>query len=229
MLNNAFECLNKAGLEIKLSKCFSFKEQIHYLGHLVSGTSILPLTDKIEALIKLKPPTNIKEVRHFLGLTGYYRKVICIYLDIACPLNCLACMSQPFIWTPDCQSSFNMLHSRLANTPIVQLPDPNKPYLLFMNASKFCYSGILTQASTDESNKALIKLLTDKDLLKSIQSQMQNLQLYSIACTVAYISGSFTEVNADDLQLERNILVFYVNQNMFLLFTKFRFINMFRP
>ena len=36
-----------------------FKEQIHYLGHLVSGTSILPLADKIEALMKLKPPTII--------------------------------------------------------------------------------------------------------------------------------------------------------------------------
>ena len=79
-----------------------FKEQINYLGHLVSGASILPLTDKIEVLMKLKLPTNIKEVRHFLSLTGYYRKFICNYSDIAHPLNCLTHMSQPFIWTPDC-------------------------------------------------------------------------------------------------------------------------------
>ena len=44
---------------------FIFKKQIHYLGHLVSGTSILLLTDRINALMKLKLPTNIKEVRHF--------------------------------------------------------------------------------------------------------------------------------------------------------------------
>ena len=154
MLNNAFECICKAGLKIKLSKCSFFKEQIHYLGDLLSGTSILPLTDKIEALMKLKPPTNSKEVRHFLGLTGYYRKFICNYSDIAHPLNCLICKSQPFIWTPDCQSSFDMLCSRLANTPIVQLPDPNKPYVWFTDANQFCYSGMLTQASTDEPNKA---------------------------------------------------------------------------
>ena len=53
------ETLLIARLKIKLSKCLFFKEQIHYLGHLVSGTSILPLADKIEALMKLKPPTNI--------------------------------------------------------------------------------------------------------------------------------------------------------------------------
>ena len=118
----------KLAFKIKLSKCSFFKEQIHYLGHLVNSTSILPLTDKIEAVKKLKPPNNIKEVRHVLSLTGYYRKFICNYLDIAYPLYCLTCKSQLFIWIPDCQSSFNMLCSRLATTPIVQAPDPNKPY-----------------------------------------------------------------------------------------------------
>ena len=48
-----------------------------------------------------------------------------------------------------------------------------------MDASKFCYSGVLTQASTDTSNEALIKLLTDKEWLKSGKSQMQNPQLKS--------------------------------------------------
>ena len=81
MLNNAFECLHKASLKIMLI----FKEQIHHLGHLRSGVSILSLTDNIEALMKLKPPTNIKEVRHFLGLTSYYGKFICNYSDITTP------------------------------------------------------------------------------------------------------------------------------------------------
>ena len=65
---------------------------------------------------------------------------------------------------------------------------------MFMDVSKFCYSGMLTQASTDESNEALIKLLTDNDPFKSVKSQTQDLQLKSIVVNpVAYISGSFTE------------------------------------
>ena len=63
MLDKSFTCLLKSRIKIKLSKCSFFKEQIHHLGHLVCGTSILPLADKIEALMKLKPPKNIKEVR----------------------------------------------------------------------------------------------------------------------------------------------------------------------
>ena len=85
MISNAFEYLQKVSLKIKLSKCSFFKDQIHYLCHLVSGNAILSLTNKIEALMKLKTPTNIKEVRHFLGLTGYSRKFICNYSDITHP------------------------------------------------------------------------------------------------------------------------------------------------
>ena len=81
-MEKAFKCLMKAKLKIILTKFSFFKEQIHYLGHLVSGTSILPHANKIEALMKLKPLTNIKEVRHFLGLTGYYWKSISNYADI---------------------------------------------------------------------------------------------------------------------------------------------------
>ena len=124
MLDNASKHLLKTRLKIKMNKCSLFKKQIHYLGHLVSGTSILPFVDKTEGLMKLKSPTNVKEVRHFLGLTGYYHKCNCNYTDIVYPLNCLTHKAQPFIWTPECQASLNMLQLRLTNTPIVQLPDP---------------------------------------------------------------------------------------------------------
>ena len=128
ILDNAFKCLLKARLKIKLSKCSFFKEQIHYLGHLVSGMSILPLANKIEALMKLWPPTTVKDVIHFLRLKGYYLKFICNYTDIAFALNCLTHKAQPFMWTLECQASFSMLWSRLTNTLNVQLPDPNKPF-----------------------------------------------------------------------------------------------------
>ena len=78
--------------------------------------------------------------------------------------------------------------------PIVHLPDPNKSYLLFTDASKYFYSGMLTQASMDESNEVILKLLTDKDPLNRVESQTQDLKLNSnLVHPVAYISGSFNE------------------------------------
>ena len=78
------------------------------------------------------------------------------------PLNCLTHKAKPFIWTLECQASYDILCSRLTYTPRVQLPNPNKPYLLFTDMSKFCYAGVLTQASTDDSNEAFFKILTSE-------------------------------------------------------------------
>ena len=61
--------------------------------------------------MKLKPATNIKEVRHFLSLKDYYQKFICNYADISHPLNCLVHKYQSFIWCPECQSSLDMFCS----------------------------------------------------------------------------------------------------------------------
>ena len=201
MLDNAFKHLLKAGFKIKLRKCAFFKEQIHYLDHLVSGTSILPPADKIEALMKLKPATNVKEVRQFLGLTGYYWIFICIYADIADTLNSLTHVkAQTSVWTPECQAGFNTLCLRLTNTAIVQLPDPNKPYLLFTDANKFYYSGVLTQASTADSNKAP---------LTSIESQTQDLQLSSnIIHPEAYILVTSVRASVEGPWLQKNASVY---------------------
>ena len=74
---------------------------------------------------------------------------------------------------------------------------------------KFSYSGMLTQASTDESNEAFIKLLTDKNPVKSVESQTQGFQLKSnVVHPVAYILGSSIESHTDGLQLLRNVLAF---------------------
>ena len=179
-----------------------FKEQIHYFGNLVSGMSILPLADKIEALMKIKPPTKVKEVRHFLGLTGYHCKFICNYADIAYPINCLTHKAQPFIWIPEYQASFNMLHLRLTNTPIVQLPDPNKPYLLFTYTNKFCYSGVLTQASTVDCNEAHMKLLTNNTPFTS-----DTLHDPPLVQTGDDIKLSFKKTSPTDIpQLEENLM-----------------------
>ena len=63
---------------------------------------------------------------------------------------------------------------------IVQSLDPYNLYLLFTDAGKFCYSDVLNPASTNESNKALIKLLTNKDPLKSVKSQTEDLPPKSV-------------------------------------------------
>ena len=87
----------------------------------------------------------------------------------------------------------------------MQLPDPNKPYLLFTDTSKFCYSGVFTQTSTEDSNEALFRILTSEDPLKTMESQTQDLQLESkLVHPVAFISVSFSQSQCRCLQFQKS-------------------------
>ena len=70
-----FEKLKSANLSMKKSKCSFFSKEIQYLGHILSATGIRALPAKTHAIQHMQPPTTPKQVRVFLGLVGYYRKI----------------------------------------------------------------------------------------------------------------------------------------------------------
>ena len=90
-------------------------------------------------------PTTPKEVKQFLGLVGYYRKFIPRFADIARPMTNLTKQDVSFEWTLQCQASFEMLKDALITSPILKYPDPNKPYTLFTDTSKYAWACVLTQ------------------------------------------------------------------------------------
>ena len=90
-------------------------------------------------------PQNQKEVKQFLGLIGYYRKFVLRFADISRVLNKLTRKDEEFKWTPECDKCFNMLKDYLQQAPILRYPDPEARYVLYTDASKYAYAGVLTQ------------------------------------------------------------------------------------
>ena len=86
-LEEVFCQLRKAELKMKQSKCDFFKSEIHYLGHLISADGISPLPDKLATIKNMPAPKDVKEIKQFLGLTGYYRKFVPRFADISRPLT----------------------------------------------------------------------------------------------------------------------------------------------
>ena len=66
--------LKSAQLKLKKSKCSFFKRELYYLGHLLTTEGFKPQIEKVKAIHEMRPPTNPKGVREFLGMVGYYRK-----------------------------------------------------------------------------------------------------------------------------------------------------------
>ena len=132
-LEMIFQRLREVDLKLKMEKCSFIKKHIQYLGHIVSGDGIKPVPEKLSSIQQMPCPYTPKE-----GIVGYYRKFIPQYADIARPLNALTRKDTEFEWTDICQKLFDLLKAMVSEEPILVYPDPLKPYVLFMDASK-CY------------------------------------------------------------------------------------------
>ena len=78
-----FECMRQAELKLTKWKCNFPKAHVQYLGHYMSGQGLESIPEKLESLQQMPAPTDLTEVRKFLGFVGYYRKFIPKYSDIA--------------------------------------------------------------------------------------------------------------------------------------------------
>ena len=90
----------------------------------------------------------VKEIKQFLGLTGYYRKFVPRFADISRSLMRLTKKETIFNWTPKCQKSFDLLKSYLCGEPILKYADTSKPYTLYTDTSKNSWTGVLAQSHT---------------------------------------------------------------------------------
>ena len=154
-----FERLRSTNLKLKEVKCNFLKKHIQYLGHFVSGEGITPLPEKLDSIQKMLPHKTPKEVKQFLGLIGYYRRFVPRFSDLARPLNALIRKNVEFEWTPVCQESFDLLKASLMMEPILMNPNPNLPYALFTDASKYAWTCVLTQEKTHTFEEKETKIL----------------------------------------------------------------------
>ena len=117
------------------------------------------MPEKLACIKDMPPPRTPKEVKQFLGLIGYYQKFVPRFSDLTRPLNVLTRKVVPFEWTPICQESFELLKTSLMTEPILTYPDPNHPYVLFTDASKYAWACVLTQEKTHQIEGKEVKIL----------------------------------------------------------------------
>lgn len=90
-------------------------------------------------------PRTVKEVQQFLGFANYYRRFIKGFAEIAKPLHKLTERNTLFLWTSECQTSFDILRDRLSAPPILSYPDFSKPFILDTDASNEGIGAVLSQ------------------------------------------------------------------------------------
>ena len=144
-LSQVFYCLRNAGLKINPQKCSLFKDQVIFLGHVVSARDIATDPSKLESVTNWPTPKNVKQVRGFIGLCSYYRKYIKSFADIARPLHQLTEVNRKFEWTETCKKAFNTLKTVLTSAPILSYPTEDDLFILDTDASNEGMGSVLSQ------------------------------------------------------------------------------------
>nr|XP_054770418.1 uncharacterized protein LOC129278235 [Lytechinus pictus] len=144
--------LREANLAARPSKCFIGFSSIDFLGHELGDGAIHTSSRLTQKVIETPRPENKKQVRSFLGLTGYYRDYIPGYADLALPLTNLTRKGSPgkVKWGMEEEEAFHKLKDCLTKPPVLKLPDFDKMFILKVDASDTGLGAVLMQESDGE-------------------------------------------------------------------------------
>lgn len=146
-LRKIFQRLREANFKIQLDKSEFLKQNVNYLGHVITPKGVEPDPNKIKAVKEFPIPNTPKEIKSFLGLAGYYRKFIKDFAKISKPLTSCLKKDAKIIHTPEFLNSFNHLKNLLINAPILQFPDFTKPFVLTTDSSNYAFGAVLSQGT----------------------------------------------------------------------------------
>ncbi|KAJ8761463.1 hypothetical protein K2173_001596 [Erythroxylum novogranatense] len=139
--------------------------EIEFPIELLSEQGVYVDPKKIEAVVNWEAAKNVAEMRSFLGLAGYYRRFVEGFSMIAAPMTKLLRKNQKFIWSDECQKSFEELKHKLTSAPILILPSVDESYTVYSDASRKGLGCVLMHGDrifTD--HKSLKYLLSQKEL-----------------------------------------------------------------
>lgn len=172
-LRTIFETLRKANFKIQPDKSEFLKTEVEFLGFIVSENGLKPNMKKVEAIQKYPEPTNLKELRAFLGLSGYYRRFVKDYAKIAKPLTKLlrgeecphghgnsnamkngqvskhVSKSIQIKFDNDAKRSFDILKKILTSNDVLAFPNFENPFILTTDASDKAIGAVLSQQFHD--------------------------------------------------------------------------------
>jgi len=178
-----------------------------YLGHIVGNGKIQPEPDKIRAVETFPQPVTKKQVRAFLGLTGYYRKFIPDYATVALPLTDLTRKNAPsdVKWSEQCTRAFAELKRRLCTTPVLSSPDFERPFTLQTDASERGVGAVLSQHSEDGEEHPVAffsrKLLPREEKYATIEKECLAIKL-AVHTFRVYLLGKPFTIQTDHRSLE---------------------------
>ncbi|XP_045778211.1 uncharacterized protein K02A2.6-like [Maniola jurtina] len=141
--------LNENGLRINWSKCQFFKDSVTYLGYKIDKFGLHTDDKKIEAIVAAPPPTNVTQLRSFMGLVNFYSKFCSNMSDILKPMYNLLKKNVKWNWDKKCTNAFHKIKKVLSSSPVLAHYDASLPLILAVDSSPYGLGAVLLQRHAD--------------------------------------------------------------------------------
>ena len=187
------QALRENQLYCKPKKCVWGAKEIHYLGHILSGTLISPDPSKLQAVKDWPTPTTTTQVRSFLGFANYFRRFVKQFADLAKPLDELTGKNTRFQWNDERQNAFEGLKQALLEAPVLHLADVSRPFQIYTDASDLSIAAVLLQAKEEESHPVAYasRKLTTAEKNYTIAERETLAVVFALKCWRLYLFKHF--------------------------------------
>ena len=147
--------LEAAGIRLKREKCAFMLPEVEYLGHRISAKGLHPLESKVRAIADAPTPTNISQLKSFLGMLNYYGRFLPDLATLLAPLYELLHSSRRWSWKEPQQKSFQNAKMLLVNSSFLTHFDPKKPVVLACDASPYGVGAVQSHEMEDGTEKPI--------------------------------------------------------------------------
>ena len=137
--------LKEHDLYLKPEKCQFEQDQVEFLGVILRDSTIQMDPAKVKGVADWPPLLNVKDIRAFLGFTGFYHYFIPNYSKIARPLINLTRKATLFYWGQLQIKVFETLKNIMCSKPILRQPDYKVPFFLATDTSAYGVGAVLSQ------------------------------------------------------------------------------------
>lgn len=154
-IRSVLDRLKAANMTVNLKKSSFIRQEVQFLGHILTPDGIKPDPEKVEAINNFPRPTKLKQLRAFLGLCNYYRKYCKGYSDYTRKLGHLLKKGTDWRWGASEEQSFNQIKEQFLTEVLLIHPDPARPYILETDSSHYGVGAVLYQ-ELDNGDKGVV-------------------------------------------------------------------------
>lgn len=150
--------LGNYNIRINVDKSEFLQSSIHYCGYYIDKTGVHKEKTKMEAIERMPRPTNVSELRAFLGMINYYGRFIRNLRTILTPLHTLLQKNEgkevPFLWTSACDKAFLIAKKAFMSNEVLAFYNPKLPLIVACDASSYGVGAVLSQKQEDGTEYA---------------------------------------------------------------------------